>query len=366
MSFYRPTKRNASPEVDNSPPKQSRPVGGIIFVIVAIVLIVAIVILIIIWLVVRTRTTTKKSTSTTTTKTESCTKILPAPTNVLAVYNQNNNTAALSWQAVAGATRYRVYRKLEDPAVNTGNYEQRIDTINNSYNFIDLPVGTHYFVVTSFSSCGNESPISTPVVFSPSCGTELVAIDLGSVTPNISDLCGDPNPGYGVEVMVNYNPIFQNGIVVFNGGGQEGESKSHLSIFDSDGSTNPDLQVALECDGAESQHYLSYITDVQNVPISPLTTALATSPTTSLFTINWAPIAGAEMYVVAMQTENPTTGIPHRYGGYSPSSQTTLSLATNPGDDILEIKVRAFRICNRSPLSAAIPVTSSTVPPPPS
>lgn len=365
MSFYRPSYKGVDLQKEPAPVKPRRSAGGIIFGIVAIIIIIAVVILVIVWLAVRSRNLANAANAANMDSANNCTTVLAAPRNVLTVYNQNNNTATLSWQQVAGATRYRIYRKLEDPAVNSQNSEEQINTINNSYNFIDLPVGTHYFVVTAFSSCGLESMISMPAVFSPSCDNPLAAIDL-SMVPNIvllNDQCGALNPVALASVDFPVDPVFQNGIVIFNGAGQEGSVKSHLSIIDVSPLAGIQVNASLECSGLDTEHYFSYITNVQNVPLTAETMTLAADLTSTLFTVNWSPIAGAEMYAVSMVTENPTTNIVHTFGGYATAPQTSLALATNPGEAILEIKVRAFRVCDRSPLSEPFNFTTPVIPP---
>ena len=367
MSFYRPIAQGVDLKKEKEPAKPKRSVAGIAFAIVAIAIIVAIVVGVIIWMVVRNRnSTTSSSSSSSSSSSTTCTTVLQAPRNVLAVYNQNNNTAALSWQGVTGATRYRIYRKLEDPGVNTSNYDQRVDTINNSYNFLDLPAGTHYFVVTSFSSCGLESMISAPAVFSPSCSAALPALNPANLSITLqNDQCGGPQPHIDYRLTYTWDSILEDSIFIFRGPDQSGDSSQYFSLHDVVSGIDPVLDIDFNCDEEEGDHYIEYIKDVQNVPLSNITTQAAMAgPVGSSFVLNWSPIAGAEMYVASMTTVDADNGSLFRhFGGYTTAPQTSLVLATNSGDSIVEIKVRAFRVCNRSPLTGPIQFTPSIPPP---
>lgn len=356
MSFFRPSSQPAQMPSESSEPAPRKQRGISIWTIIAIIVIVTILIIVIILTAVRVSSAKKKTTTTTPPATTSC-SVLGAPGNVGVIYNSEDGTAAVSWSSVAGAIRYRVYRKLGDNTVNTANYDQRVDTLGTNFNFIDLAPGTHYFVVTSFNACG-ESTVSSPAVFSPSCGATLTAPAPPSVS-FASDDCGLTNAVEAANITFSWETSFAGGTYILSGDGQHGLVDKYVIVIDRDANPSGMAPVSLRCGEFASQHYINYLKTVQNATVS-IGTATNIGST---FAINWTPIAGAEMYVIGLTSEDSDGNI-HYSGGYASAQQTSIVLQTNAGDNVTEVKVRAFRVCDRSPISdPPTPYTSSPYPP---
>ena len=349
MSFFRPSYRPPTIPVGQAyvEPKP-RAGGSYLWLVIGIVIIILAAVLTIILLLVRRARAKQNGTST---PPASC-AAPPAPANVAATYDIPARTCVLTWSSVPKATRYRVYRKKEDPSVSKLNFEERIEVINLNYNFVNLEDGTHYFVVTAVNECG-ESVISVPAVFSPSCESSPPAPAAPNVTLS-ANKCFIAVPREEVEIDFPWETSFPGGAYIVNGNGQHGTAKNYVALVDRDGSPNGLVDVVFECGSTETKNYLTYIRNVQNTTV----TVSDTENIGNSFLVKWAPIAGAEMYIVYAMGED-ANGLKHHYGGYASGTDTSLTLATTAGDDIIEAKVRAFRICDLSELSEATDYTTN-------
>ena len=207
-SFYRPgysSSGSSSQVMDESVPKSGGAKWGYIWAIVGISIIVVALVLTIILVALRYRRNIKAredaaaAAASSTTTTPCATPM--APQNVVVTYNIAAMTASITWSSVAGASSYYIYRKLEDPAVSKTNYQSKVETIQLFENYINLPSGTHYFVVTAKNSCGNESMASAPAKFAPICSSTPAA-PIAPTVSTVNDNCTDPIPYKSNEIYL--------------------------------------------------------------------------------------------------------------------------------------------------------------------
>ena len=81
---------------------------------------------------------------------------LAAPAN-LYVTNITASSVSLSWSSVSGASSYRIYRSTG----SDGPYSQTGASYSTSYTDSGLSAGTYYYKVSTVSSSGTESPLSS-------------------------------------------------------------------------------------------------------------------------------------------------------------------------------------------------------------
>jgi hypothetical protein len=348
-SFYRPGQRDYqnNPSDSERVEKKSSSGGGTVFLVIAIIVVILLAILTLILVIIRARRNATATTTVSDSMSSSSCSAPIVPQNVTVTYNLQAKTASIIWSPVSGATSYNVYRKIEDPSVSKTNYDSRINTIQLFENYIDLPNGTHYFVVTSKNSCGQESLASAPAQLAPICGNILVEPAQPSITEIFED-CGGALPYNTTEIDFAWG-AFPSGSYVAQGIGQQGNVTNYFASIDRNIGPTGLIEVDMSC-SINNVHTLTHIavTDVATVS-TPLQNDIGTS-----LQVSWIPIAGAEQYIVHVLAEN-ASGIRHNYGSFASGNATSISLPTNSGDDVLDIQVRSFRLCDKSPSTVYAP-----------
>tara|TARA_R110002073_G_scaffold455_13_gene3852 strand:- start:15865 stop:16971 length:1107 start_codon:yes stop_codon:yes gene_type:complete len=365
-SFYRPgysSSGSSSQVMDESVPKSGGAKWGYIWAIVGISIIVVALVLTIILVALRYRRNIKaredaaaaaaSSTTTTTTTTTPCATPM-APQNVVVTYNIAAMTASITWSSVAGASSYYIYRKLEDPAVSKTNYQSKVETIQLFENYINLPSGTHYFVVTAKNSCGNESMASAPAKFAPICSSTPAA-PIAPTVSTVNDNCTDPIPYKSNEIYFPW-ASFPGGSYIIQASGQQGGVSQLFMAADRDladpSGTAPSggVEVNMDCSGSDS-YSLTYITNIDHATV----TSIVPTSTGTTLSVSWNPIAGAEQYTVFAAGVG-SDNILHFYGSYADGNVNTMTFPVNAGEEIVELRVNAFRLCDRSTATVFGPV----------
>lgn len=271
------------------------------------------------------------------------------PTNVNVVYNQNLGAATISWNVVSGAKSYSVYRKLEDPSVNSTNFDEKRVVVGNAENFSSLQAGTHYFVVTASNDCGN-SPETSPYLFAPSCPSVPNAPSMPIITQNVDHCADDQNAEYAL--LTHEEATGDNPFNLVQGNGQYGVS-SYFGVFNS---PTGDFTVNLACTGSEVSYTISAISNGEYAslvyPDSPMFVQASTE-------VKWQPVLGAEEYAVVLVTADEH-GTYVFTGGVVAAPITTLTVTTQSGAYLAYAAVVAYRLCDKSlPSQAAVYVAAT-------
>lgn len=363
MSFSRGSTLINPPQPSPNAPPKSR-TGLIIGIIILVIIVIALIVLVIIFFL-RSRSTSTDECTTNANCTGGklcsngkcvvCISPPAKPESVNIVYDSEVGSATVSWVASAGANYYNVYRKLEDPSVGVNNYTSKDEINGLSKSFTTLPEGTHYFVVTAVNDCG-ESPLSSPVVFAPSCGT-IPSTMMAPVVTQDSNECGNTANADIVDISFTDESI-DNGVYIVQGTGQVGDVPSYL-YFVQGSAHGPALGVHLKCGGETTSHTVMQITEAYNAEIT-----VDAPPTTvgTSFEMTWKPIAGMEMYAVFIVGVDDD-GVPHFTGGFAGGNQTSLTVATNDGDTPVFGMVLGARLCSASKMSAATEYITDSAPP---
>jgi fibronectin type 3 domain-containing protein len=86
---------------------------------------------------------------------------LPAPGGIITTPQPSSNSIQVSWNAVSGASLYKVYRSSSWWASDIGSYTEIGTTPGTSYNDVGLTVSTNYYYRVSAFTAGNvEGEIS--------------------------------------------------------------------------------------------------------------------------------------------------------------------------------------------------------------
>jgi Cys-rich repeat protein len=333
---------------------ETRPLPSLVIIVIVAIIVLVLIVFLIAWLT--TRTTPVKVECTLDSQCGSgkicrdtkcisapvCTSPPAKPSNVQAVYDRNAGTATLTWVGATGSTGYKVYRKLDDPTVSKNNSDQvlSVTTPTVSANFVSLPVGSNYFVVTSINSCG-ESDESIPVVIVPSCS----AVPTQPPAPALV-LDADECAGPGFVEYVNINHVDATGPRPFNlftGTGQA-DIEDYLWINES---PSVDPTVALECTGTPVAYE---VTHISNADYANLVTPTGPLITTASLQVTWEPVLNAEEYTVSLVcvTAN-SVGI--FVGGTVAAPATSLTVATPTGTQLVFAQVVGYRLCDKSSAS---------------
>ena len=331
-------------------PSGSR-IGLIIATIILAVVVIALIVIVIILLIRRQQTASKNECNFNTdcssgkicfeNRCISDTSPPNPPSNVKVEYDIIDRSATVSWDASPGAKSYNIYRKLEDPSVGVNNYVRKEATVNTNFKFVTLDEGTHYFVVTALNAFFEESEPSHPVVLAPSCGSLPTTMASPIVSQSSND-CGVA-PLDSEEISISFpNMTIPDGFYVIEGTGQVGSVSNYFYIIQGS-SWGPANGMRLKCGGLETKHKILQITDFKQAELTvsgPVTTG-------DTFQMTWKAIVGSEEYFVFLVGVNGD-GVPHFYGGYAKSTDTSLILNTNSGDNLYFGIVLGYKLCDKS------------------
>lgn len=268
-----------------------------------------------------------------------CTAPPVKPGNVQAVYDRNAHTATLTWIGAAGATGYRVYRKLEDPAVSKNNYDEVkvIGAPTTSANFTALPVGTNYFVVSSVNTCG-ESDESAPEATVPSCAVVPTQPPAPSLILDTDECAG---PGFAELVTINHiDATGPRPFNIFRGEGQIDIDSYYWFVE----APSMDPEVALACTGTPVAYEVIH---VSNADYATLLNPTGPMIATASLTVSWTPVLNAEEYSVNLVYINANS-MPIFIGGTVASPATSLTLDTPTGTQLVFAQVIGYRLCDKS------------------
>lgn len=271
----------------------------------------------------------------------------PVPQNVTIAYNSTLHTATLTWSPSLGATEYKVYQKLEDPSVGKANNDAVNTTTGTTMTFTGLAVGTHYFVVTALSTCG-ESEESSPVVFSPACSSIPPQPPQPTVV-STADNCSTPQADEMVDIEIAdatgpapFN-LVQSDVGCQPGGGVQKGGLPYF-LFDSSPSGGS-FPAWLQCSGAPVAFTETFIADAQYANLISPTGPIASLGST--LNVSWQAVLGAEEYAV-MLIATDSSGAVYFVGDTVEYPHTTTTINTPIGTQLVFAQVIGYKICDKS------------------
>lgn len=331
--------------------EESRPLPGFVIMLIVGIILLVLIVFLIAWLTTRTTPvkvecthdshcgTGKICKDTKCVAAPICTAPPAKPSNVQAVYDRDAHTATLTWVGAVGSTGYKVYRKLDDPSASKNNYDEvkAVGSPTTSANFVALPVGSNYFVVTSVNTCG-ESDESVPVVIVPSCSTVPAQPPAPALVLDADECMG---PGFVEYVDINHvGATGDRPFNLFTGNGQAEVS----DYFWFSESPSPDPTVALQCTGTPVAYNLTHIS---NAEYAVLVTPTGPMIATESLQIVWEPVLNAEEYAVSLVYINANSvGI--FIGTTVSGPATSVTLDTPAGNQLVFAQVIGYKLCNKS------------------
>lgn len=268
-----------------------------------------------------------------------CTSAPVRPSNVQAVYDRAAHTATLTWGGSVGATGYKVYRKLDDPTVSKVNSDNStaVASPTTSANFTGLPVGTNYFVVTAFNTCG-ESDESAPVAVVPSCSSVPTQPPAPALVLDTDECAG---PGFVEYVTINHvDATGPRPFNLFTGNGQTGID-SYLYFAEA---PSADPIAGLVCSGTPVSYELVHIS---NADYATLLNPTGPMVATASLTVSWEPVLNADEYAVSLIYID-SHSVPIFVGGTTASPNTSLVVNTPTGSQLVFAQVIGYRLCDKS------------------
>ncbi len=269
-----------------------------------------------------------------------CTFSPSRPVNVTVIFNALANTATISWSASPGAIKYKVYRRLADPGVSKVNFDEKIEVIVTTANFVGLDTGTHYFVVSACNECG-DSDESAPALLAPSCSV-LPPTPSAPLILTDTDLCGDAEQTEFVEITVDeatgaepFNILTGNGQIGVNG---------FFAAFPSPGSP---FTASLACTGSPVGYQVTHVT---NGEIANLTSPTGPLTLGGTLDVIWQPIVGADEYAITLVAVDGFGSFMF-VGGYAPGSDTSVTITTPSGTGLIFAEVIGYKFCDKSAIS---------------
>lgn len=280
------------------------------------------------------------------------TVVIPAPTtapsNVVATPSDTKIT--LNWNAVSGATGYRIFRGT----TSGGQSSTPVGTVNGtSFGDAGLTNGTAYFYKVAAFNTGGQGPMSAQVSATPT--TALTA-------PSVTATAGD------AQITLAWPAVAgAAGYRVFRGTTSGGQSSTPIATVNGNSFVNTGL--------TNGTAYFYKVAAFNNGGQGPMSAQVSATPKTSLtapsgltatpgdtqVTLAWSAVQGATGYRVFRSTTS---------GGQSSTPLTTVNTPTfvNTGltnNTTYYYKVAAFSATGQGPMSAEVsgkPVTSLTAP----
>jgi len=266
------------------------------------------------------------------------------PQNVV-VANAGSGNVTVTWNAVANASSYNVYRKA-NATVTTSNYDQKMGVTVTTASFTALASpSTQYFGVTAVNSSG-ESLLSE-VVSTSICSSQPTAPTSPTVTESSNNCFVATNPAEIVSSSTSNSNVNSSTYFIFSGTGQQGANTNYFGITQGNTSTPTLSSISLTCTNVSS-NTAQYILSGQSV--TP--TSNPTSPVGASVTITWNSISNVDAYAVSVKTTD-SSGNVHYTGSTTPSSNNSLIVLTNSGDSFTSATIIGYTACNLSSTSTA-------------
>jgi hypothetical protein len=265
------------------------------------------------------------------------------PQNVM-VTNAGSGNVTITWNSVANASSYNVYRKANS-SVTTSNFDQKMGVTVTHASFTTLASpSTQYFGVTAANSSG-ESLLSE-VVSTSICSSQPTAPTSPTVTES-SNSCFATAASETVASSTSNSNVSSSTYFIFSGTGQQGSNTTYSGIVQGNTSTPTLTGISLSCTNVSS-HTAQYILSGQNVT----STSNITSPVGSSTTITWNAVPNVDFYIVSVKTTDSNGNI-HYTSSTISSSNTSTPVSTNSGDTYNSAIIIGYTSCNLSTVSTA-------------